>query len=124
MNDLNYPLFIWIIAGAIIFVVILNVFRQQLQYGNFSATILSICVTGLCLIGMAHTFPGMTISRVDSSPPNQEKWLIDIVLLPYTVLGILILLMFILVFLFGKSSRRSTEKPRKRRSEDWRHEHS
>lgn len=81
--------------AVILFVMIRRTVRQIPQFGDH-ATVISVCVTLLCMIGLYRTFVDPT--RDEPVPtPDRRPWL-EFVLLAYTVLALAMLLAFLLRF--------------------------
>ena len=111
MNGNLITLIVVIIIGIIVFIVTLDVFRRQMIFGPFSSFVISLCVSLLSLIGIYRMLMGGDPSITSSKSISEGKWDVEFILLPYIVLGIMILLIYILSFLTRKPREKPNEKP-------------
>ncbi|NQV34140.1 MAG: hypothetical protein HQ515_15715 [Phycisphaeraceae bacterium] len=102
-----------VVIGTILFVMIYASLQQSKLFGGRTVIVLSLCTTILCLIGMGQMFVppqmGEEIPAQDQSPRT------PFIILPYTMLGELLLIIFILMLIAkvacGRNPRKTLDLP-------------
>jgi hypothetical protein len=82
---------------GILFPIIHSILKQNKLFQGWSATVVAVCVTCLCLIGMYQTFFPDEMNEGPTEGIDQPG--IRPLLVPYTALGVAILLMLLLMWL-------------------------
>lgn len=83
---------------VILFLIILNVLQQMSFFKGKTATIVALCISLLCILGLHQYFFVTTeIGEISENSENSGTEL-NIILLPYAALALAILLLIFLLF--------------------------
>jgi ABC-type uncharacterized transport system permease subunit len=75
------------------------------MFGRRTAVMVAVCIALLCIIGMGRTFLPAEAAKDISG--QSDPMGIDLVLLPYTALGIAVMLVLLLLVLFDRLTHRN-----------------
>jgi ABC-type uncharacterized transport system permease subunit len=89
--------------SVILFVTISTALKQASLFGR-NASVVALCTTLLCMIGMSRTFLPAHVTKDLSGRSNPMG--VDFVLLPYATLGIAILLVLLLLARSNRLTRK------------------
>jgi membrane protease YdiL (CAAX protease family) len=94
---------------AIFFILVITIYKvlQESSFFKSSAAtaVIAICVSLLSVIGMIRFFVTDDTMYVVSNNSVDKHTNLDFILIPYVALGILIILMLLLKFIFKKSEK-------------------
>ena len=108
------------VIGILLFVIILKTLKEISLFGDGAGTVIAVCVTILCLIGVYEFIispGGAIVHKLNPSELNADKhshFGFHLILLPYASLAITLLLLMLLLrfkkFIQPGKEKRSIEK--------------
>jgi len=106
---------------VILFVTILKVLKEMSFFQGNTAVIVALCVSLLSIIGLAQIEAGGGGFQNINNNEGRAGGIMEFILLPYTVLGVAIILLLLLAFIAKKSRseriKRYSEETKRGRTE-------